>query len=160
MSVLLCLAITTVRITSVTERLCPATLTTTFPSIRPLATTLLADTVLLRHFHHQQSSLYTRRIGATCFLLDYWNPRMGPIGCPETSVRNYHYCLRNNSEERRISAASRRKPEITHPVNLLKPTGHVMHQQFNIQQLYVLPTLYLCVLYLSENKQRLVPLTA
>ena len=44
--------------------------------------------------------------------------------------------------------------------DLLKPTGHVMHQQFNIQQLYVLPTLYLCVLYLSENKQRLVPLTA
>ena len=32
--------------------------------------------------------------------------------------------------------------------------------QFNIQQLYALPTLYLCVLYLSENKQRLVPLTA
>ena len=45
-------------------------------------------------------------------------------------------------------------------VNLLKPTGHVMHQQFNIQQLYALPTLYLYVLYLSENKQRLVPLTA
>ena len=45
-------------------------------------------------------------------------------------------------------------------INLLKPTGHVMHQQFNIQQLYALPTLYLCVLYLSENKQRLVPLTA
>ena len=44
--------------------------------------------------------------------------------------------------------------------NLLKPTGHVMHQQFNIQQLYVLPTLYLCVLYLSENEQRIVPLTA
>ena len=44
--------------------------------------------------------------------------------------------------------------------NLLKPTGHVMHQQFNIQQLYALPTLYLYVLYLSENKQRLVPLTA
>jgi hypothetical protein len=45
-------------------------------------------------------------------------------------------------------------------VNLLKPTGHVMHHQFNIQQLYALPTLYLCVSYLSENKQRLVPLTA
>ena len=44
--------------------------------------------------------------------------------------------------------------------NLLNPTGHVMHHQFNIQQLYVLPTLYLCVLCLSENKQRLVPLTA
>ena len=45
-------------------------------------------------------------------------------------------------------------------VNPLKPTGHVMHHQFNIQQLYALPTLYLCVLYLFENKQRLVPLTA
>jgi len=44
--------------------------------------------------------------------------------------------------------------------NLLKPTGYVMHQQFNIQQMYALPTLYLCVLYLSENKQRLVSLTA
>ena len=44
--------------------------------------------------------------------------------------------------------------------DLLKPTGHVMHQQFNIQQLYVLHTLYLFFLYLSENKERLVPLTA
>jgi len=35
-----------------------------------------------------------------------------------------------------------------------------MHQQFNIQQLYAQPTLCVCVLYLSENKQRLVPLTA
>ena len=31
--------------------------------------------------------------------------------------------------------------------NLLKPTDHVMHHQFNIQQLHALPTLYLCVLY-------------
>ena len=38
------------------------------------------------------------------------------------------------------------------------PTGYVMHQQFNIQQLYALPTLYLCDLYLSENKQQLVRL--
>jgi len=45
-------------------------------------------------------------------------------------------------------------------INPLKPTGYVLHQQFNIQQLYALPTLYLCVLYLSQNKQPLVPLTA
>ena len=45
-------------------------------------------------------------------------------------------------------------------IKLLQSTGHVMHHQFNIQQLYALPTLYLCVLFLSENKQRLVPLTA
>ena len=44
--------------------------------------------------------------------------------------------------------------------NVLNPTGYVMHHQFNIQRLYALPTLYLRVLYLSENKQRLVPLTA
>jgi hypothetical protein len=42
-------------------------------------------------------------------------------------------------------------------LNHLKPSCYVMHHQFNIQQLYALPTLYL---YLSENKQRLVPLTA
>ena len=42
----------------------------------------------------------------------------------------------------------------------LNPADYVLHKQFNIQQLYALPTLYLCVLYLSENKQRLVPLTA
>ena len=45
-------------------------------------------------------------------------------------------------------------------LKLWNPPGHVMHQQFNIQQLYVLPTLYLCVLYLSENRQRLVSPTA
>jgi hypothetical protein len=44
-------------------------------------------------------------------------------------------------------------------INLLNPTAYVMHHQFNIQQLYALAALYLCVLYLSENKQRLVPLT-
>ena len=33
--------------------------------------------------------------------------------------------------------------------NLLKSIGYVMNHQFNIQQL---PTLYLGVLYLSENK--------
>ena len=42
-------------------------------------------------------------------------------------------------------------------VNPLKPTGYVMHHQFNNEQLYALPTRYLCVFYLSENKERLVP---
>jgi len=45
-------------------------------------------------------------------------------------------------------------------INLLKATGYVMYNQFNIQQLYALPTLYLCVFYSSQNKQRFVPLTA
>ena len=32
--------------------------------------------------------------------LDSWPLKMGPIGCPETSVRNYHYLLRNSPEGR------------------------------------------------------------
>ena len=54
-----------------------------------------------------------------------------------------------------ISQTKRIYVTISHQTNfiLLKPTGYVMHHQFNIQKLYALPTLYLCVLYLSENKQ-------
>ena len=52
----------------------------------------------------------------------------------------------------------RKQVQLNSVFNLKKPTGHVMHQQFNIQQLYALPTLYLWVFYLSENKQQLVPL--
>ena len=37
-------------------------------------------------------------------------------------------------------------------INLLKPICYVMHHQFIIQQLYALPTLYLCVcIYLRTN---------
>ena len=38
-------------------------------------------------------------------------------------------------------------------INLLKPTGHVMRQQFNIQQLYVLPPhcIYVFCIYLRTN---------
>ena len=44
--------------------------------------------------------------------------------------------------------------------NLLQPGGYYLYHQFNIQQFYVLSTLYLCVLFGSENKQRLFPYTA
>ena len=40
-----------------------------------------------------------------------WTLKMGPIGCPETSVGNYHCSLLNNSDE--FSSTSRRKPENT-----------------------------------------------
>jgi hypothetical protein len=49
-SVPLCLTVTQGRIPSIMDRLCPATLNTTLPTIHPLATTLLADTKLMRHF--------------------------------------------------------------------------------------------------------------
>ena len=44
-------------------------------------------------------------------------------------------------------------------LKLLIPTVHYMNHQFNIQQLYALPTMSLCVLYLSDKKQRIVPFT-
>ena len=72
---------------------------------------------------------------------------------PLENTRRFGHYVRSGSENKECSVH-------VYNINLLKPTGHVMHQQFDIQQLYVLPTLYLCVLYLSENKQRLVPLTA
>ena len=41
-------------------------------------------------------------------------------------------------------------------INLVKPTG-CGHQQVWNFIIDILPTLYLCFLYISENKQRLVP---
>ena len=38
---------------------------------------------------------------AQSIVQDSWALKVGPIGCPETSVRNYHYTLRNIPEERR-----------------------------------------------------------
>ena len=64
------------------------------------------------------------------------------------------------SHKQHLHAVNKTMWNLSIVIKLLKPTGHVMHHQFNIQQLYAQPTLYLCVLYLSENKQWLVPLTA
>ena len=89
------------------------------------------------------------------------------IPCPLSMKRghklNFYTFLWFPVFQRKINEKRNRHNFSIHPClifNLLNPTGYVMHQQFNIQQLYVLPTLYLCVLYVSENKQRLVPLTA
>ena len=133
----------------------------------------LADTEKLRHFtafHGWDHSMATliimkyyklsfnsffqsrccKRKLLTCLLLSVLiNVKV--LSCPTTEITQLYLKL------------CRFRPLvllIRSSINLLKPTGHVMRQQFNIQQLYVLPTLYLCVLYLSENKERLVPLTA
>ena len=37
-------------------------------------------------------------------VLDSWSLKMGPISCPETSVRDCHYSLRNNPEKRTTDA--------------------------------------------------------
>ena len=69
-------------------------------------------------------------------------------------------CLMLGLREKKISSGKEEKISDANCINLLNPAGYVMHQQFNIQQLYALPTLYLCFLYLSEDKQRLVPRTS
>jgi len=50
---------------------------------------------------------HRRNVVATALLwvitqrvVDSWPLKMGPIGCPETSGRYYHYPLRNNPEKR------------------------------------------------------------
>jgi len=47
------------------------------------------------------------------FLLDSWIRNLVPIVCPETSVINYHYSLRNNPQERSTHLLRSGKPEIT-----------------------------------------------
>ena len=36
-------------------------------------------------------------------------------------------------------------------INLLKPTGYVTHQQFNIQQLYAAHTVFMCLVFIWEQ---------
>jgi hypothetical protein len=47
-----------------------------------------------------QSSVCKLLIGTAGFLLGFLTLNMEPIGCPETSVRNYQYSQRNNTEGR------------------------------------------------------------
>ena len=65
-----------------------------------------------------------------------------------TEMKSVYNAVRIGSLNKAVCASS------------LKPTGYVMYQQFKIQQMYVMPTLYLCVFRLSENKQRIALLTA
>ena len=77
-----------------------------------------------------------------------------------TEMKSIYSAVRTGSSNKAVCASSLKCWNKAVCASSLKSTGHVIQQQFNIQQLYALPTLYLCVLYLSENKQLLVPLTA
>ena len=59
--------------------------------------------------------------------IDSWPLNMGPIGCPETSVINYHYSLRNNPEPRSC--------HLLRGGNLLSPTymHSVLHREHNVR---------------------------
>jgi len=72
----------------------------TSPSLLPPTSTLLAGTTLLMLITAQALPSINPVLRFPAFFLDSWPLKMRPIGCPETSERNYHYLLRNNPEER------------------------------------------------------------
>jgi hypothetical protein len=56
-------------------------------------------TALVRVITQRVVAISYRRFGTT--YRSHLQPMdMGPIGCPETSIRNSHYSLRNNPDER------------------------------------------------------------
>jgi len=57
-----------------------------------------------------------------------------------TQMKSVYSAVRTGSLNRAVCASS------------LKPTGHVMHQQYNIQQLYALPhTVFMCFVFIWEQ---------
>ena len=97
MSVLLCLAVTPVRISSVTEHLFPSC-TDCHHALHPSHLQQPYWLTLLRLLTFHMLAYINSVLGPEAFL---WirTLRMGPIGCPKMSVRNYHYLLGNNQEE-------------------------------------------------------------
>ena len=73
-------------------------LTTKLPSIKTTCNNPIGLYHSTESFHHLHSSLDEHLVGLTGFIYS-GTLRMGLRGCPETSVRNYHYLLRNNTEE-------------------------------------------------------------
>ena len=63
---------------------------------------------------------------------------MGPIGCPETSLRNYHYSQRNNPEKRssnllRGGSLQWRKIKALVHVMKVRRAGHYMELSDQLQ---------------------------
>jgi hypothetical protein len=77
----------------------------------------------------------------------------------EYKQNNTHTHTMNPRVPTALSGDNRHLVSAATCLNPLQPSGHYMYRQFNIQQLYVLPTVYLCVLCGSQNKQRLFPYT-
>jgi len=51
-------------------------------------------------YYRPFGTIHRSQLQGSRFLLDSLPLKMGPTGCPETSVRSCHYSLRNNPEER------------------------------------------------------------
>ena len=73
----------------------------------------------------------------------FLTPQDGTEGCPATSVRNYHYSPRNNTEERGFSSTVRQELEIIYWAKYLWTEGNLsaVRSEFVIfqTQLQLLP---------------------
>jgi hypothetical protein len=80
------------------------------------------------------------------------------ISTPDTSMGCPFVLIRDEKGEG-VQMMSPGRPGISYPVPC-RPSVHYIYHRFNTHKFYVLPTrLYLCVLCVSQNKQRLFPYT-
>jgi len=89
----------------------------TFQKKNPNAIQFLRDQPLLSKWARAKNT-HTHPHSIHILVYDHQSGhwRWDQIGSPETSVRNYHYSLRNNPEERSFHLLRRRKPEIKHVI--------------------------------------------
>ena len=79
--------------------------------------------------------------GSDNFLPAFWDSpsvpysgfKMGPVGCPETSVINYHYSLRNIPEE---SSSSPRLLDMQRAIVLFKDVCNITEKKDNYKYAY------------------------
>ena len=97
----------------------------------------------------RSACLRAKRKWSACDLLTHW--------VPDVSEVPYNYFYMFILFNYKTCGKRRWGCTVFYP---LKSSGHYMYRQFSIQQFYVLPAVYLCVLCGSGNKQRLFPDTA
>jgi hypothetical protein len=70
------------------------------PRFRTASFCVITQRVMVIPYRHSGQPISPNVKGQESFLLCSWPSKMVLIGCPETSVSNYHYLLSNNPEER------------------------------------------------------------
>ena len=72
--------------------------------------------------------------------------KMGPMGFPETSIKNYHYPLCNNPEERIYQLVRGGRPEITQSCCIYRCNVITSFWESRISKLKLL-CLYICLMH-------------
>ena len=88
------------------------------------------------------SILIHYRFKVSCFILLAFTPNSAEVA--RTRIKSTSHAVGPLSRPN-VQHTERGPSQPAGIFNLVKPTRYAMHQQFKIQQLYALPTLYLCV---------------